>query len=144
MPVASVWMVRTGLVHLLVGFALGAVMLAQKGLLLDGAGFLLLRPLHAELLTLGWTVNLGMGVAFWILPRAGTGSTRTGSTQVLLAAGLLNAGVLAVGLAPMLGADSWLAALGKVAEVGAAVTFGLHVWRRVGVGSGKWEVGSTK
>ena len=137
-------MVRTGLVHLLVGFALGAVMLAQKGLLLDGAGFLLLRPLHAELLTLGWTVNLGMGVAFWILPRAGTGSTRTGATQVLLAAALLNAGVLATGLAPMLGADSWLAAAGRAAEVGAAVLFGQHVLGRVQVRSGKWEVGSGK
>ncbi|HEU4799960.1 MAG TPA: hypothetical protein VFS94_04955, partial [Gemmatimonadales bacterium] len=100
MPAASVWMVRTALVHLLLGFLLGAVMLMQKGLLLDGAGFTLMRPLHAELLTLGWTVNLGMGVAYWILPRAGSGSARTGARQVLLAAGLLNSGVLAVGLAP--------------------------------------------
>ena len=124
-------MVRTGLVHLLLGFLLGAVMLAQKGLLLGGAGFTLMRPLHAELLTLGWTVNLGMGVAYWILPRAGTGSARTGATQVLLASGLLNAGVLAVGLAPGLGAGSWLLLSGRLAEVAAAGVFGVHAWVRV-------------
>src|SRR5690606_4178317 len=129
------WIVRTGLVHLLVGFLLGAVMLAQKGLVLDGAGFLLLRPLHAELLTLGWTVNLGMGVAFWILPRAGTGAVRAGATQVLMAAGLLNAGVLAVGLAPILGAQSWLPWSGRIAEVAAALLFGAHAWRRVATSS---------
>lgn len=133
MPVASVWLVRTGLVHLLLGFLLGAVMLAQKGLLLDGAGFMLMRPLHAELLTLGWTVNLGMGVAFWILPRSGTGSTRTGASQVLLAAALLNAGVLAVGLAPMLGAASWLPFGGRLAQAGGAGLFGVHVLTRIRV-----------
>jgi hypothetical protein len=131
MPVASVWLVRTGLLHLLAGFALGTVMLAQKGLVLGGTGFTVLRPLHAEVLTLGWTVNLGMGVAFWILPRVGTGAVRAGAAQVLVAAGLLNAGVLAVGLAPVLGARSWLPVWGRVAELGAALLFGAHAWRRV-------------
>lgn len=131
MPAASVWLVRTGLVHLLAGFALGTLMLAQKGLVLGGAGFTLLRPLHAELLTLGWTVNLGMGVAFWILPRAGTGSVRAGAAQVLWAAILLNAGVLAVGLAPALGAEAWLPLWGRIAEVAAALLFGAHAWKRV-------------
>lgn len=135
MPGASVWLVRTGLLHLVAGFALGAMMLAQKGLVLDGSGFTVLRPLHAELLTLGWTVNLGMGVAFWILPRAGTGAVRAGAAQVLMAAALLNAGVLAVGFAPVLDAQSWLPLWGRVAEVAAALLFGAHAWRRVATSS---------
>lgn len=130
MPAASVWLVRTGLVHLLAGFALGTVMLAQKGLVLGGAGLTLLRPLHAELLTLGWTVNLGMGVAFWILPRAGTGAVRAGARQVAVSAVLLNAGVLVVGLAPLLGAGPWLAVGGRIAEAAAALMFGAHAWKR--------------
>ena len=48
MPRLSVWMTRTALLHLAVGFALGALLLVQRELPLP-AGVARLRPVHAEL-----------------------------------------------------------------------------------------------
>jgi len=64
----SVWPVRTALIYLAAGFLIGALMLTQKGVPLDGA-LLRLLPLHIEFVLVGWTLQLGMGIAFRILPR---------------------------------------------------------------------------
>ena len=39
-----------------------------------------LLPAHIELLLLGWTLNLALGMAYWILPRYKTGAPR-GATR---------------------------------------------------------------
>ena len=62
MPRLSVWMIRTALVHLLVGFTLGALLLANKGVPIHPMVWRLL-PIHIELLLLGWTLQLALGVA---------------------------------------------------------------------------------
>jgi hypothetical protein len=64
----SMWTVRTALLYLGVGFLLGALMLLQKGVPIDPS-MLRLLPMHVEFVLLGWTLQLAMGVAFWILPR---------------------------------------------------------------------------
>ena len=64
----SVWPVRTALIYLAIGFLLGALMLFEKGARIDPA-LLRLLPMHVEFVLVGWTVQLAMGVAFWILPR---------------------------------------------------------------------------
>ena len=64
----SVWTVRTSLLYLGAGFLIGALMLTQKGVPIDPA-WLRLLPLHVEVVLFGWTLQLGMGIAFWILPR---------------------------------------------------------------------------
>ena len=114
MPRLSVWMIRTALIYLIAGFALGAGMLAQRAFPAAPLLVTALRPLHAELLTLGWTVNLGLGVGYWILPRHASGAER-GGRGVVLAAAMLNAGVLAVGWGQSLGAPPALSLAGRLA-----------------------------
>ncbi len=70
MPRLSAWFVRASLLYLLVGFAFGALMLAQVGVSYD-PGIVVLLPVHMEFLLVGWLVQLAMGVAFWIFPRWG-------------------------------------------------------------------------
>jgi hypothetical protein len=68
MPRASVWLIRTALAYLGTGFAIGALILFQKGVPYAGPVWQLL-PLHNEFMLIGWTTQFAMGVAFWILSR---------------------------------------------------------------------------
>jgi cbb3-type cytochrome oxidase subunit 1 len=126
----SVWAVRAALIYLGVGFLIGALMLTQKGVPLDGS-LLRLLPLHIELLLFGWTLQLGMGIAFWVLPRLSRepryGNQRFGWLAYLL----LNVGVLCAGLGLWLNAPTSIVLLGRAAEVLAAVFFAAHAWPRV-------------
>jgi cbb3-type cytochrome oxidase subunit 1 len=125
----SVWTVRTALLYLGVGFLLGALMLTQKGLPFDPA-LLRLLPLHIEFVLLGWTLQLGMGIAFWILPRFSQEPRYGNQIFGWLAFVLLNVGVLCAGLGLWLGAPL-LSMLGRAAEVGAVIFFTGHAWPRV-------------
>jgi hypothetical protein len=129
-PRLSVWFIRASLVHLVAGFTLGAFMLALKALAHYGAMAALLTP-HMELLLVGSTVQLTMGVAFWILPRFEGGVSRGAVGYAWLAFVLLNAGVILAGLGTVAGGGEAARLAGRVAEAGAAVAFGLHAWRRV-------------
>lgn len=130
MPRVSVWYLRAALLYLGVGFTIGAVMLARPGLQLP-VEILLLRPLHAEMLLIGWMVQLAMGVAYWILPRFGTGPGRGKEWSAWGAVAVLNFGVLAAGLGQSFEL-SGMALLGRAAEMLAAMTLGFHLWLRVG------------
>lgn len=130
MPRLSVWMVRTALVHLATGLALGALLLAHRELALHPA-VPRLRPAHAELLLLGWTVQLAMGVAFWILPRFRSGPERGREWPAWAAYLLLNGGVVVTAAALVAGIPGPAALAGRGAEGLAALAFGLHAWPRV-------------
>lgn len=130
MPRLSVLMARAALVYLATGFALGALLLIHRGLSL-GAWVPRLLPLHVELLLLGWTVQLALGVAFWILPRFRTGPERGREGPAWLAFLLLNVGVLAVGVGGTLGTPSVVRLVGRVLEALAGAAFAAHAWPRV-------------
>ena len=130
MPRLSCWYIRASLLHLAVGFMLGALLLIHKGIPLHPA-FWQLLPLHIECLLLGWTLQLALGVAFWILPRHRLGPEQGHETPARLAWGLLNLGVLMAGFGWMLGAPALIPLLGRGAEAGAAVAFAVHAWSRV-------------
>jgi len=131
MPRLSVWMVRTALVCLVAGFALGALILAARGMA-EPPGFVArLRPLHVELLLLGWIVNLGFGVAYWILPARVDGTGRGAGLGAGAAFALLNAGVLLAGVGQALTAPAIVPLLGRAAEAAGAAAFAAHAWRRV-------------
>lgn len=130
MPRLSIWMIRTALVHLAIGFALGALLLAQRGMALSEA-ISRLRPAHVEVLLLGWTVQLAMGVAFWILPRFRSGAERGDERPAWLAYGLLNAGVVAAALGGAALVPSVFQFWGRCAEALAAGAFATHAWPRV-------------
>lgn len=127
MPRLSAVAVRLSLVYLLLGFAIGALMLANKGLPFSGAVWGLLGA-HVEFLLVGWTVQLIIGVAFWILPRYPGGSRGkewpAWASVVCLNLGIWTAALAAVGPGPALAA-------GRLFEAAGAALFALHAWGRV-------------
>ena len=126
----SVWTVRAALLYLGVGFLIGALMLFEKGVPLHLASLRML-PLHVEFVLIGWTLQLAMGVAFWILPRFGR-EPRYGNQRLgWLAVALLNIGVLSAGIAQWLSAPPLIVLLGRVFELLAVICFALHAWPRV-------------
>jgi hypothetical protein len=126
----SVWPVRTALAYLGVGFLIGALMLTQKGVPIEGS-LLRLLPLHIEFVLIGWTLQLGMGIAFWILPRFSREPRYGNQTFGWLAYGLLNIGVLSVGVGQWLAAPAIIPLLGRVAEGLAVLSFTAHAWSRI-------------
>jgi hypothetical protein len=134
MPRLGCWFIRASFAYLIAGFTLGALMLTLKALAQYGLMRFLLGP-HLEFLLIGWTVQLTMGVAFWMLPRFNGGS-RGRVIYAWLAFVLLNFGVIAAALGPSLAGIALARPLGRAAEAGAAVAFAIHAWprvRRVGV-----------
>ncbi len=90
MPRLSVLLVRSALLYLALGLTLGMLLLWNKGIPLHPLVWRLL-PAHMEFLLMGWTVELAMGVAFWILPRW---QTQRGDVRPVWAAFvLLNLGI---------------------------------------------------
>lgn len=117
------------MVYLLVGFALGALMLAQVGISYYPA-IIAALPVHMEFLLMGWLVQLAMGVAFWIFPRFGLGLPRSRGNEMLIWVSflLLNAGILVVAL------ELWIPVaflIGRVLEVSAVIIYAFGLWRRV-------------
>ncbi|MCB0080550.1 MAG: hypothetical protein KDE47_06455 [Caldilineaceae bacterium] len=128
MPRLSIWIIRAALTHLLLGFTIGALLLANKGFPFSPMLWRLL-PAHMELLLLGWTLQLALGVAFWILPRFYTERPRAWLAWLTLL--LLNSGVVLVALALFFPATWQLTLVGRLAEVGGVFAFVLHAWPRV-------------
>ncbi len=126
----SVWLVRTALLYLGAGFFIGALMLTQKGVPIDGA-LLRLLPLHIEVVLIGWTLQLALGIAVWILPRFGREPRYGRLILGWLAYGLLNAGALTVGVGQWLGAPPLIVFVGRMAEALAVLSFAAQAWPRI-------------
>ena len=80
MPKLSVWMARYALISMAIGFLFGSLVLHHKGVPIYVWTWRLLPP-HIELMIFGWTVQLAMGIGFWILPRFPRGD-RYGNTAL--------------------------------------------------------------
>lgn len=128
MPRLTVWFVRMALAHLLIGFTLGALLLANKGAPFAPAIWHW-RPAHIEFLLVGWVVQLALGVAFWILPRFQ--QHRGNLSMAWSAFALLNLGVWLVALVTPLGLPPLWLVVGRLAEIAAAIAFALNAWPRV-------------
>ena len=129
MPRQSVYFVRAALLYLGIGMVMGALMLANKGIPFAPVVWRLLSP-HVEIVLIGWTAQLVMGVALWILPRIPQphkyGNTRYG----WVAFALLNVGLILICLGQWFG-SAWLALLGRGAEISAIILFVLQVFPRI-------------
>lgn len=132
MPRLTVWLVRSALCYLAIGVLAGALLMVNRGVFL-GSWVGRLRPVHIEFLLIGWTLQLALGVAFWILPRFRAGSERGLEGLAWLSYVLVNAGVLAVALGQAIGLPPAVTLLGHTAEALAAAAFAMHAWRRVKV-----------
>lgn len=138
MPRLSVWALRVALLYLLAGFTFGALLLAHKGQPFWPAAWSLLVP-HITFLLFGWTAQLALGVAFWILPRY-PGGSRGNETLAAAALLALNVGIVlasAPGIAAALGAavpsgvHAGTALAGRILEAAAGMLFALHAWGRI-------------
>jgi hypothetical protein len=127
-PRLSCWFIRAALIYLALGFTLGSLLLFHKGVPLHPLVWRLL-PAHVEFLLLGWTAQLALGVAFWVLPRFG--GSRGDERPAWAAFVLLNAGVWLAGAGASLAAPAVIPFLGRAAEVGAALAFAVHAWPRI-------------
>jgi hypothetical protein len=136
MPRVSQVIVRTALVHLALGYTLGALALVEKGLRIL-PWLLVLKASHVHVLLVGTMVQLACGVAVWILPRLDATGDRGDLHPVWLGYAALNAGVALAALHSPLAAltaappVAWMARLAAALYAAAAVAFAGHVWRRV-------------
>lgn len=130
MPKLSVVSIRLSLIHLSAGFTLGGLILFHKGIRINPNLWYLL-PAHIELLFFGWTTQLAIGVAFWILPRFAHGPKRGNTTLAWASVIALNVGVLSVGFAPLLPWPDRLTMVGRAVQLIAAVAFATHAWPRI-------------
>lgn len=129
MPRLSCWFIRLALIHFLLGFSIGMLLLWHKGIPLHPLLWLLL-PTHIELLLVGWTLQLAMGVAYWILPRFQT--DRRSPYLAWSAFIALNLGVwVIVSLSFVRVYTNELQLLGRTLEVGGILAFLAHAWPRV-------------
>ncbi|MCC7206760.1 MAG: cbb3-type cytochrome c oxidase subunit I [Anaerolineae bacterium] len=136
MPTLSRWFIKAGMVYLVVGLTMGALLLAQP-VMGWSPSLHALRPVYLHFLFVGWVTQLIMGVAYWMLPKQSKdrprGSERLGWAVFIL----LNAGMIlrAVG-EPALALDAksglgWTLAVASMCLLLAGWGFILNTWRRV-------------
>ncbi|MGD2057940.1 MAG: hypothetical protein PVI04_04350, partial [Anaerolineales bacterium] len=116
MPALSVYAIRAAMLHLLLGFSTGAILLVNKAFALHPALWSLL-PAHIDFLLFGWTTQLAMGVADWILPRFPRSPKRGNRVLAGLAFAFLNLGVILVALSTWVGFSSAAKLSGRALEL---------------------------
>lgn len=125
MPRISRFFVRASLLHFLAGTSLGAWALMPLG----GTSVLSAhRLLHAEVLLVGWLLQLALGVATWIFPfsRGVSQDRRLWTGWALLNGGLLAAGVGAWAALPA------LTTAGRLGELAGGALTAAVLWPRTG------------
>jgi heme/copper-type cytochrome/quinol oxidase subunit 1 len=130
MPRISVFMIRSALIQLALGGTLGALMFLHKGTNALPFAFRFYTA-HVEMMLFGWTLQLALGVAAWILPRFSQ-APKYGRLGLAWAAwAMLNSGVLCVS-AQSFGIDfEALTVLGRGLELAAVGLFIVFIWGRV-------------
>lgn len=130
MPRLSRWSIHAALLYLAAGFTLGGWMLTAKGFP-DLAPAWRWLTAHMEFLLFGWTVQLILGVAYWILPRFARGSARGFEPLAWTAIVLLNLGIWLVVVRSLGGWPEGWAFVGRGLEAVAGIAFVAYAWRRV-------------
>lgn len=130
MPKLSVWMVRASLIHIGVAFLFGALILHHKGIPIYDWTWRLLSP-HIELMIFGWTMQLVMGIAFFILPRFSQRKQRYGAEYLgWWSFYLLNGGVFVTILAQWFSLER-MALSGRLLIVLSVTAYVMMIWPRV-------------
>ena len=132
MPLAVRWFIRTAMLYLILGFALGAVMLIGK---VAGWPTLALLAVHTHLLTVGFFTMMVFGVSFWLFPpdlakRFSQGLAQW--TYVLLNGGLILRLVFELIFVQHQDAlAGWLMSIGGLMQVAAVFLFVINMRGRV-------------
>lgn len=129
MPALSALAIRLALLHLASGLTIGFLILANKGVPF-APGVWRLLPAHVELLLVGWTAQLALAVAHWIIPRYRGG--HFGRLWLAnLSFGLLNSGVLLVAVTPLTVVPAAAGVIGRLLEAAAFFAYVLYIWPRI-------------
>src|SRR5699024_525770 len=129
MTVQSRQMLRLALVYLLIGAALGALMLIQKAFPFNAAIWIF-RPVHIQLLIWGFIIQFTLGTAYYILPRYVKGSARGSKKAGWGVVVALNAGIILNILVVFYHVDTLKTAGIFLQAIAVILFFWLH-WRRV-------------
>ena len=133
MPRLSQYFVKSALVCLAVGFTIGGLILASKATPVISGLVWLWFPGHIVLLLNGWLVQLGMGVAYWILPRV-KGTDRGRDRWAWASFFALQTGLILIALSLL---QMWWSPAAQFFAPGVlfqAVSIGLfvvHAWPRI-------------
>ena len=146
MPTTTRVFVRASILYLILGAALGALLLMNDWLSLGSAVYYV-KPAHVQFLIVGWLTQLILGVAWWLFPPMAFrlrgqhyphGQAQRGSEPLFwVTFALLNAGVVLYALAQPLftrtgsGFFGGLVALAGVCLLAAALTFVANMWARI-------------
>lgn len=130
MPALSIVFIRAALIYFCAGISLGSLLLLQKALPLD-ARLWLLRPVHIETMLTGWTIQLVMGVAYWMFPRFAQSPRRGHPAWPWLAFVLLNAGILMIILGTYFPSIVPAPLAGRALQFAAVACFAWHLLPRV-------------
>lgn len=123
-------MIRASLIHMGVGFLFGTLILLHKGIPISTQIWRLLSH-HIELIIFGWTIQLVMGVAFFILPRFSHRENRYGAVHLgWWSFYLLNGGVLLTTLAQGFVVESTVL-LGRLLTLSGILAYLVMIWPRV-------------
>ncbi len=130
MPRLTTVFIRSSLVYLLLGFTFGGLLLLNKGAPVHPLLWRLL-PAHIEFLLIGWTLQLVLGMGFWIFPRFKPPNTRGNVKLAWWAFILINLGILMIVLAAFASASSRVILAGRISETTGVILFILHAWPRI-------------
>jgi heme/copper-type cytochrome/quinol oxidase subunit 1 len=132
--------VKTSFAFLLAGLALGAYITVEVNLRGRGVPWPIVTA-HVHLLLVGFMLTMVFGVATWMFPRPGRDDRRYRPGLADLVYWLLTiatvtrlAGELAAAASGSRG--SWIAALGGLGQIAAAVVFVANMWSRVRMPAG--------
>lgn len=132
------WYVRTALIWMVLGFALGGLLLLDAQLPGDWRRWF--QPTHGHILFVGWFFSFAVGIAYWLLPRRRSPTQPLGYNErmAFIGWGGLHGGLaLRVIGEPLQRADhdgSLVVALliaASIAQFGAACIVAAHLWQRV-------------
>jgi hypothetical protein len=134
----SIYLVRAGLIWLVTGFTIGALMLSDR--MLPGDWRLWFAPTHGHILFVGWFLQFAVGVGYWLLPRKRSPEQPDGYrvSTAFLAFAMLNAGLLLrVAVEPLertgrtgFALDAALVT-SSILQLAAIIIIATQIWRRI-------------
>jgi hypothetical protein len=146
MPTTTRITIKVSILYLILGAALGALLMINGWLPL-GPAITYVKPAHVQFLVVGWLTQLILGVAWWLFPPIAFrlrgkdyphGQAQRGSEPLFwVTFAVLNAGVVLYALAQPLftrtgsGLFGGLVALAGVCLLAAALTFVANMWARI-------------
>jgi len=135
-PTLSRWFIKTGMIYLVVGLLMGAVMLAQP-VMGWSPRLQVLRPVYLHFLFVGWVTQIIMGVGYWMFPKQSREKPRGSERLGWLVYGALNMGLIfrAVG-EPMVVLEpeadlGWMLVIAALLMLLAGWGFIFNTWGRI-------------